>query len=105
MASGKINVRPIPVDLIKDYRDGNTESITIAGTSIVSKTVTFSPAFADDNYIIILAMNCSNNTYSAFGQIQFSFHSKTKNGFSIKIYNSSTGERSGFNVHWTALKL
>ena len=83
---------------------GTTGSLTMSGTSYTTKTATFDSSFADTNYIIILTMNC-NSTVSAFGQISYSYHSKGKNGFSIKIYNASSAERSGFNINWTAIQL
>jgi hypothetical protein len=83
---------------------GATESLTISATSYTTKTVTFDTSFANTNYIIILTMNC-NATVSAFGQISYSYHSKAKNGFSIKIYNASSAERSGFNIAWAAIQL
>ena len=83
---------------------GATESLTISATSYTTKTVTFDSSFANTDYIIILTMNC-NATVSAFGQISYSFHSKAKNGFSIKIYNASSAQRSGFNIAWAAIQL
>ena len=83
---------------------GATESLTLSGTSYTTKTVTFDNSFSNTNYIIILTMNC-NATVSAFGQVSYSYHSKAKNGFSIKIYNASSAQRSGFNIAWAAIQL
>lgn len=90
--------------LIQRIESGNTGSLTLSGTSYTTKNVTFSPAFPDANYLIFLSMNC-NDTVSAFGQVSYSFHSKTASGFSIKIYNASSGQRTGFNIAWVAMSL